>query len=270
MTTKIDISTIRQDDVPYPKHLMSEIEEKLRSFGYSVNLTEECQVPEYSDLADNSGRTPDWITGANNPIREGMSEGWAYPFDLEALATEKWENVDTSGEGSSHVTTYFNHLELTVMEVIDYLELSGQIEESIETISQVTGDKVTPENAVAYAIWTYSRGWVAEKLITETDRFSKLWVTNDQAGQDALDNLADKYVQVKCVTFDNQKDDHLYYQWDMRGGLHIGENLKEVYKAAAKVSGRPTRGGDMPGTVTYRTHSSYTDENGNPYRYLWW
>ena len=258
----IEIGELSENnDAPYPRELMETVSDRLSALGYENSIVEVCAVPSYSELKTGAGRTPSWVVGAYNPVKDLIfDEG--LPFDLKELASKTYESVYV-GEGSEHVTTFVNYLELSVVDVIDNLNETGQLQDAVNYISTRTDDKTDDNDVLAYAIWTYAKGWVAERLITDTDRYAKLWVTNDQAGQDVRDLVESKEKQVKCVTFAKNKPDHIYYQWDMNGKIHLSDSYTDAAGAAIE-------GTDMCKTVTYRCHSTYRDENGDTYRYIWW
>jgi hypothetical protein len=180
--------------------------------------------------------------------------------------------------GASHVTAVFVREGYDLRSTIEHLSETGQLESARAVATTVARDDVSASEVVAFAVATYAKGWLVECLLADTDRFSKGSVSNDQAGQDFFDRESGKYVQVKCVTYKSQEDDHIYYQFDMRGGIHFGENVSEVVNAAADVSGRVGRGKDLQTTLTYRADSRYrnsnrpsvTSQKGGTYRYMWW
>lgn len=260
-TVQIDDTT----DVPIPKHIVQLTESEMTRHGYEVSILEQCQVPDHSSLVSDTGRTPRFMTDGSD-VSEVIRSGVAFPFHVEK------EIAGYFGEstGSSNVTTFFVRDDMSIPEVIEKFHVTGQIEMAAEKVSPFCQDDVEPINVVAYAIATYAKGWLAEMILTNHDRFSKGSVSQDKGGLDVFDKEHDDWRQVKCVTkADN--DSHLYYQWDMRGGLHFGDDHKAVNKSAGEVSGRviPYTGEITP-TNTLRCHSSYTDDDGQTYRYIWW
>jgi len=248
------------DETPFPKAVLKLTENAMRSHGYDVNLVDICTVPQHSDISKTGveGRTPAFMTDSTDTA-EMVRNGTAFPFTVE----EDISGYFGKSSGSSNVTTFFVRDNLALPEVIEKLHVTGQIEAGVEKIAPFVADETSEINVVGYAIATYAKGWFAERLLAETERFSKGSVSQDKGGLDLYDKKSDTWVQVKCVTKDKQMSEHIYYQWDMRGNLHFGDDYLTVHEEAVSVTG-------MPKTVTRRCHSSYTDENGSTYRYIWW
>ena len=261
-TQAIDTDELRSsDETPYTRELMGDVSAHLNRLGFDNAIVEVCTVAPDSGLIQGAGRTPAFVVGGYNPVKD-LIFSTGLPFDLSELAEEAYEDVHT-GEGKAHVTTFVNYLELAVEDVINHLYESGQLNHAATLISSVSGDETNDNDILAYAIWTYAKGWIAEKLISEMDKYAKLWVTNDQAGQDVRDIVENVEKQVKCVTFKKQIENHVYYQWDMNGRLIVGTKYLEV-------AGKAVKNSNVSKTLSYRCHSEYKDDNGDTYRYIWW
>lgn len=253
------INTNGDDDAPVPKQITSTTGAAFRDVGHDVDLIGMCEVPAHSDLDTGKGRTPRFMTDGTDTA-EMVRTGTAFPFSVE----ERIEGYFGESSGSSNVTTFFVRESLAIDDVVRDLEMTGQIEAACRKVAPFLADDVRPIDVVAYAVATYAKGWMAERLLVEeTDRFSKGSVSQDQGGLDVFDRQVDDWRQVKSVTVDDRVDGWLYYQWDMRGGLHVGDTLKDVNASACSVAG-------VPKTTAYRCHSAYTDGEGQTYRYIWW
>lgn len=248
------------DETPFPKALIELTQDAMRSFGYSVNILELCTVSQNSKIAKTGreGRTPAFMTDQTDTA-EMVRNGTPFPFTVE----KELSGYFGESTGSSNVTTFFVRDGLKLTEVIEKFHVTGQIEAGAKKIAPFIDSETDALDVVAYAIATYAKGWFAERLLAETDRFSKGSVSQDKGGLDLYDKELSDWVQVKCVTFDKQVNDHIYYQFDMRGNLHFGTDYLSVHAHAVNVTG-------MPKTVTRRCHSSYKDESGQTYRYIWW
>lgn len=263
MPTKIQTDT--EGSEPIPKQILETVETEMARHGYEVSVVSQTTVPGHSSLADNTGRTPGFMTDGSD-ISDVIRSGIAFPFSIE----KELEGYFGDSEGSANVTTFFVREDMKVPEVVEKLHITGQIEDSIKKVESYCENGTSATDVVAYAIATYAKGWLAEQILASQDRFSKGSVSQDQGGLDLYDKQAEDWVQVKSVTkADNES--HLYYQWDCRGGLHFGNDHKAVNKAAGEESGRviPYTGEIVP-TLTLRTHTSYTDDDGQTYRYIWW
>jgi len=253
-------------DEPTPKAVLRTVYETGRSHGYDLPAIETYEAGrlETDDRAA-GGVTPDFMHDGTQTAK-AVWTGVATPFT--------WSNeVRGAGttEGSAHMTTGFVRAERTIEETVAHLCETLQIDMAAQAFEGIVADGVNPVEVTFYAVATYAKGWLAERVITATDRFSKGSQSNDEAGQDVYDKDRQAYRQVRPVTNrENDHDDCLYYQWDMRGSLVVGDDFKEVNKAAGEVSGRVVPyTGEITPTLTLRAHSSYTHD-GRTYRYLWW
>lgn len=246
------------DSSAAPKAVLETVYAAFRENGYSVPDSAKYEVPSHSDeLVPNAGINPDFMVDGSD-VADAITSGIAFPFSWsDAVEGAR----DT--EGQHHMTTTFVRAQKTIEQTVNHLAETGQIDLAAAKIEAFCNPGVDPIEVTAYAVATYAKGWVAERIITATDRYSKGSQSNDEAGQDVIDTESGDYLQVKSVTYKKQKDDHLYYQWDMNGGLVIGDDYKAV-------AGKAVEGTDVLKTVSYRTHSSYTTPDGRTYRYIWW
>lgn len=244
-------------DEPFPKEITETVQTAMRVRGYDVSLIALCQPPKSWNLPHEAGITPAFITDGTD-TSEIIRNGVAFPFSVE----NELDGYFGESSGSANVTTLFNKLNMAIDDVIEKFHVTGQIEAGREKVKPYVADGVNPIDVTGFAIATYAKGWLAERILSEQERFSKGSVSQDQGGLDLYDRQAGDWVQVKCVTDDTQNDGYVYYQWDCRGGLHFGENRKEVNRQAAKVTG-------MPLTALYRTHNNHKID-GRRWRYLWW
>lgn len=224
---------------------------------------------------------PDFMTdgtGVAGAIRDGLRG-----LDFTLRETQDGEAKTQDG---SHFTAVAVREAWAVDDVVGHLIDSGQWETAAVKLAEVARDDVNADNVVAWAVVTYLKGVVAERLLTATDRFSKAGVSNDQAGDDVYvtdgSQGPQELRQVKCVTHDEQKDDHIYYQFDARGQMWYGEDYKEVANRAIRDIPRVGDGRkaevEITGTLTRRTHSNYrrswrphiSNEKGGTVRYINW
>lgn len=244
-------------DAPTPKQVLRTVYETARTHGYELPDIERYKAGDTeTDDRPRGGVTPDFMTDGSQ-IAEAIRTGVAFPFSWR-------EAVDGAGTnaGSAHMTTTFVRAQKTIQETVAHLCETGQIDMAAGDVVSFCQGGVNPVEVTFYAVATYAKGWLAERIITDADRWSKGSQSNDEAGQDVFDRERGEYRQVKCVTKDKQEEGWLYYQWDMRGTLVVGDDYLEVHEQAVDVTG-------MPKTVTRRTHGRYT-HNGQRYRYIWW
>lgn len=217
-------------------------------------------------VREGAGVTPVLSGPVNKVIQNG-----GLPFSLEDML----DNAHTGDtDGSSNVTAIHVLNENTVADTIQTLALTGQLDQASEIFETLRDDSdPSAEWLVAYTVFVYAKGWVAEQVITSHERFSKLFITNDQAGQDArLDNETE--VQLKPVTalasngpkkFRSKTVPHWFYQWTA-DGLKVAptDEANEMNKRVAKSA-------DLSATLIKRTHSSYKHPaDDEAYRFLWW
>lgn len=253
-------------DNEHPVALAAEsVENAMSEFWVSVDL----RGPLLARSPD-EGRavTPNLSAPVNELIRSGI-----FPFTLSDMLERQNPGTDT---GSSNVTAIHVLLENTVEETVKLLANTGQLDDATEIFeSQRTASDPSAEWLTTYCVFTYSKGWVAEQIITNHPRFSKGGVTNDQAGQDVRDETTQRYKQVKPVStyarkspdvFKNKETDHVFYQWKADGGLTLGDTdaANAVNKAAIP--------DDMSATLAKSCHKQrYAHpDDGAGYRYLWW
>lgn len=240
------------------------------------------RVPERADIGDGH-LIPDFMTdgtGVAGAIRDG-----SHGLDFRLREAQTGE---ANREGKSLFTAVAVREDWSIPEVVEHLAETGQLRAATVELADVVRDDVNPANVVIWAVVTYLKGVVAESILTGLDRFSKSGVSNDQNGDDAYDSLNDNdrngLVQIKCITFDDQRDDHIYYQFDCRGNLHYGDDLREVHNSVVDKCDRvgDTRKGgvEVTGTLTmsavaqshYRQEfrPSVTSAQGGTVRYIQW
>lgn len=214
------------------------------------------------------GLSPDVSDMVDDVIQQGI-----LPFSLEEMM-DKVNSGDS--DGSANVTAIHvllgNSLEDSIKELVetDQLDAAVQLFENIRS-----DDDPTAVELVAYTVFTYGKGWIAEQIVTDHDRFSKLWITNDQAGQDMRDLNDDDEKQLKPVTtyagssrrtFKNAEIEHYFYQWT-EDGLVVADldDVNQANKMAAKQGG-------VSATSYKKSYSGgvVDDIEGRSARVLWW
>lgn len=185
------------------------------------------------------GLTPDLselVGGDDGAIQNGI-----VPFSLE----EQLEK-DNSGDsdGAANVTAIHVLYENSIRESIEHLAETGQLKASDKLFRSIRAETdPCPRVLTAYTVFTYAKGWFAEQIVTNHERFAKLWITNDQMGQDMRDLRDNDEKQLKCVTYyagNNTNDikssdiEHYFYQWT-HDGLILGDadSANEVNGIAA-------------------------------------
>lgn len=252
------IPTGVESDKPIVRHIIELTEREMTRHGYDVSIVEQCQPPEGSGLPVNSGITPAFLTDGSD-VSEMIRNGVAFPFSIET----EIDGYFGESSGSSNVTTFFVRDDMSIPEVIEKLHVTGQIEVAAQKIEAFCQD-VEPINVVAFAIATYAKGWLAEMFLTQHDRFSKGSVSQDKGGLDVYDNEIGDWRQVKCVTKDSRVSGWLYYQFDMRGNIHFGDDLNDVNKSAVRVAN------EVPLTPAYKTQNPAKYQMDRKFRFLWW
>lgn len=261
--------------------LYETVRQVAENHGFTASTAESLfRVPEWHDIP--SGYViPDFMTdgtGVSGAVRDGIKG-----LDFKLREARVGEAAETD---KSHFTAVAVRDDWDFEEIVKHLIETGQFGDAIRQISEVCPRAgVDPVDVVVYAIATYLKGVAAERLLTSTDGFSKAGVSNDQAGDDVyvLDGRSDgqTLAQVKCVTVDEQHDNHIYYQFTPDGEMVYGDDYKAVIQMVADKSGRvgDTRkaGNDIPKTVIGRTHTRYKCEqrphvknDAATYRYLGW
>jgi len=132
-------------------------------------------------------------------------------------------------------TSRYNWGNWTVETAVQHLVDSGQFENHVADIHDAYD--VTREEAkmiASYNVFIVAKGWVAESQVSEIDGISKLWETNDVAGQDF--QKGDEYLQLKSYTFALHDLDYtgdatlVFYGW-AGGDIVVSTNYKDVTNA---------------------------------------
>jgi hypothetical protein len=213
------------------------------------------------------GLTPDLSENVDNVIQEAI-----LPFTLEELLEKHNTGAKT---GSANVTAIHVLYEMSIRESMTHLAETGQLDKAVKVFEGLVTDKdPSPETCVAYAIFTYAKGWVAEQIITDDERFSKLWITNDQYGQDVRFKPDSDEKQIKPVTayargskrtFKRKDTPHWFYQWT-GDGLVLADldDANDANAIAAKEA-------DMWKTILKKSENQgILNGYHRPARVLWW
>lgn len=264
MSNVLNITDSSIDSQAHPVQVFAEeTETALSEFWRKVALVEHLESP---DLREGSAVNLNLSRFVDDQIQAG-----SFPLSLNAMF-EKFHTGDE--DGSSNVTAIHVLLENSITDSIKFMAETGQIDDLCEFFADIReDDDPSAEVITAYVIFTYAKGWVAEQIVTDDERFSKLFITNDQKGQDLRRNEDMTDFQLKPMTsyaskgpehFKNKQVPHLFYQWT-HGGLYVAEtdNALEANDAAAA-------DGDISKTLIRTTHSSYKRDDGSKYRFLWW
>jgi len=266
--TYIDDSSI--DDETHPVRIFAEeVENAMSEFWRPVSLVEHLESP---DLREGSAVNLNLSRFVDDQIQGGH-----FPLSLNGM----FDRFHTgTKDGSSNVTAIHVLLENSITESIKWLAQTGQLDDLCEFFEEARSDgDPAAEIISAYVILTYAKGWMAERIITADDRFSKLFITNDQAGQDVRRNDDGTDVQVKPITsyaskgpaaFKSKTVPHCFYQWT-HGGLYFADtdNALDANDAAA-ADAKKTDAGKISKTVIRTTSKRFKRADGSKYRYLWW
>lgn len=158
-------------------------------------------------------RKPDFANYARQ-VRESNSA-----FKSWNLPREKG-NVNQTDK--SVFTSRFVHGNYTVESAARHVIESGQFEEAVSELMNhdESVDRQIAEMVMSYNLYIVAKGWVAESQMADKSDLSKLWETNDLAGQDFQD--ADTFIQLKSWTFglhngnpntDSHGNKVVYYGW---------------------------------------------------------
>jgi len=246
------------------KEIYAKVGEIMRDLGYGVNLID--RLSGDPDIHEREvGLTLQLSETVCDFIRAGM-----FPFSLE-------RNLDGffgESEGSANVTTLRMKRDMNLDEVLSLLETTGQLEESLGLIEQMSSHDDPPsETILAYAIAQYAKGWIAEELIHQHKGMSKGSVSNDEGGIDFYWNGEE--IQLGSITrFNSNRTKikgserrHLLYQWTHDGEIVFGDpkDIIEKNKEIAKDAG-------LSSTLTQRSHGGLKINEivGRSFRYLWW
>lgn len=253
---------------PFPKLIFQTVYESLDELGYDVPDPNKYEVTDGADgPVAGAGILPAFMVGTNNDIPDLVRTGIGFPFDFE-------ERLDATASKSqkNHATKQFVEAQMSIPEAIKELHNRGEISLAIDKISQYLSESpVPPDEVVAFALTTYSKGWIVESILASHDRFEVGDIGDESSGYDLYDAELKEWVQVKSVTnmasksrkkLDAHSVRYIYYQFDCAGNLVIGEEPNVVNGAAAEVK-------NISKTLIKRCHSTYKYE-GRTYRYLWW
>ena len=248
------------------KQLAKTVEVVLEDCGFG-----ETELVDELENENGRGLTPDMselVGGDDGAIQNGI-----VPFSLE----EQLEKENTGdSEGSANVTAIHVLFENSIQDTIEHLEETDQLAAAVKLFDSIREPDIDPSARflTAYTVFTYAKGWFAERIVTEHERFAKLWISNDQKGQDMRDLSDNNEKQLKSVTYyaGNSKStiksknvEHYFYQWT-DDGLILGdiENANEVNKRAAKRIGAPL-------TAYKKSYSGgpVADIEGRSARILW-
>lgn len=213
------------------------------------------------------GLTPELSEKVNEAIQTGI-----LPFSLN----ETLDKVNTGAkDGSSNVTAIHVLYENSIRQTLEHFAKTGQLESAKDLFDTIrTESDPSAETLVAYTVFTYAKGWTAEQIITDDDRFSKLWISNDQAGQDVRFGKDGDEKQIKAMPhyasnspkhFRAKSVPHWFYQWT-EDGLVLAD-LDDAC-AANKIAADQANVGATNLKKSYK--GGVMDGFGRAARVLWW
>lgn len=224
--------TAMATEAPTRKSVMSSVARAMQEAGFPA--VEACE----------------WELGgiAEKPAFADLARSLQEIPEVQALNVESaGDSVFGEHSGASSMTARFVRRDLEIGDAIAELADSGQIEAALNAVYERTGDRHLALDVVQYLLFLFAKGWVAEKALARTDRFSKVSESQDVGGQDFWDNEREEYVQIKSVThgFRAYQDsgsagNHVvdgvpvvYYQFDDRGQIHVADAHTDANAAAA-------------------------------------
>jgi hypothetical protein len=254
-----------------------------REMGYSVSENMHTP-PEGSDIPEGVGITP-------RPIVVEKSNELGYTGRNQVALFKLKDTLDNRFDGhhsdADSVTALHVQAENSIRATLEQLNDQGLIDDFVSDVfdelkptynpteEQLKLAKQDAIDIAAYTTGTFAKGWLAETILAQSDRFEKGSPSDDAAGKDLYDRSLDDWVQLKHVSngyrsnvTDRNGGDlkFIYYQWNCDGGIVTGEDHTRV-NAEANIRG-------LSRTLMARTHGEYKfeDENGElrTYRYLWW
>lgn len=172
-------------------------------------------------------RKPDFANYARQ-VRESNSafKSWSLPREKGTVnQTDK-----------SVFTSRFVNGNYTVEEAVNHLIESGQFEEAVSELMNhdESVNRQIAEMVMSYNLYIVAKGWVAERQMADKSEMSKLWESNDLAGQDF--QMGDTFIQLKSFTFglhngnpntDDNGNKVVYYGWT-DGEIKWSEDYTDV------------------------------------------
>lgn len=196
--------------------------------------------------------------------------------DLQKTLFNMGENWNITGQieqyfgestGSANITTAVVRHDLTISQVVRMLALAGELEKTARRLNRDYSLPVNPALMTGYVVWTFSKGWIAEKIMDQAGWFSKGGYAQDEGGIDGYRGSDE--IQIGSITRANSQGAHreadnirnVVYKFH-GGKVHITdlENFKEL-------AGKLKRS-EMSKTKCYRSYSVKADNRS--FRYLWW
>lgn len=263
-TTKIDTPTVAP-----PKTTALAVYKTMGARGYEVgeSTVRGYEAPEYSSLRTGAGVLPAWFT---DELGFAIRSGEILPF---TLADGEIAGHFGNPTGAANVTTLKPRKDMTVAEVVAYMDETGQLDMAKARLAPLT-DHENVDEVVAFALATYLKGPAVETLLDdELEGFSKGSLSHDTGGIDGY--LNGDPVQVKSVTWYASRNTeklaandtaYLWYQWDCDGGLHVGTDANAVNGQAANVKG-------VSKTLIKRSAGNLKavkESDRKNVRYMWW
>jgi len=140
--------------------------------------------------------------------------------------------------GKELFTSRFVWSGMTLQAAVAYVLDSGQFEDAVDELikNRESWDRETCQAVMSYNLYIVAKGWLAERQMADKSDLSKLWETNDIAGQDFQQN--DTFIQLKSWTFglnngnpnvDNHGNKVVYYCW-IDGEIKWSEDYTELTK----------------------------------------
>ncbi|AGM11610.1 hypothetical protein M199_gp056 [Halogranum tailed virus 1] len=125
-------------------------------------------------------------------VREGNAafRSWSLPAEKGAV----------NQTNRSVFTARFVNFDYTIPEAVSHLIESGQFEDSVSNLMEYDDDlsREVAEAVMSYNLYIVAKGWLAESQVADMSGISKLWESNDLAGQDFQEG--ETFIQLKSFT----------------------------------------------------------------------
>lgn len=267
MTQVMDVTIDGIDsDEHYVEAHYRRVSRIMSDLGYDNDLMNLVAPRPGSDLPDGVAITPEF----SKPIRDTIQK-CQIPFTLDT----ELDGCFGDGAGSANTTTVFEKTGMALQEALEILDMTGQLETAFELIENRRSESDAPASDIlTYAMATLSKGWVAEKLLNDTERFKTGSVSQDQGGLDLYDTETGDWVQLKPATtaasndgtLKQKEQKHMIYMWTGDGKLKVTDidGWKDMKNAESDKTG-------LAGTLLVKSATlAATRDYGRTFRYLWW
>lgn len=192
------------------------------------DVANEKDIPAFVLMSDTIGVRKWDFANESRLVREGNQafKSWNLPRNKG--------NVSQSNK--SVFTSRFVWSDMSVEEAVRYVIESGQFAEAVSELKEnrPSWDSDFCQAVMTYNLYIVAKGWLAESQMADKSEMSKLWETNDLAGQDF--QADDTFIQLKSWTFglhngnpntDDNGNKVVYYAW-IDGEINWSEDYTDL------------------------------------------